>query len=46
MSEAGAEEKILAIERGSYIPAITDGGWSKRSYNAIIVGKSTGRSKK
>ncbi len=35
MIEAGAEEKSLAIERGSYsegVPAITvivDGGWSK-----------------
>ncbi len=38
MSEAGAEEKRLAIERGSYnegVPAITvivDGSWSKRSH--------------
>lgn len=55
MIEAGKEEKRMAIERGDYhqgIPAITDGGWSKRShkhsYNAnsgvaIIIGKATGK---
>ena len=54
-SEAAAQEKKLAIERGSFhegVPAITiivDGGWSKRSHKhaksgvAIIIGKETGK---
>lgn len=45
-SEAAAEEKKLAIERGSFhegVPAITvivDGGWSKRSHKHSYNAKS------
>ena len=46
MTEAGKEERKLAIERGEYhqdVPAITvyvDGGWSKRSHKHSYNAKS------
>lgn len=55
MAEAGREEKQLAVKRGEFhegVPAMVDGGWSKRahkhSYNAksgvaIIIGMETGK---